>query len=61
MSVDKYQTSVQLFSKMYGNVPSFVDVFDEDSFYIFAGIVTVGSILVAIALSRFITIKESDF
>jgi large subunit ribosomal protein L53 len=61
MAVSKFQHSVQLFSKLYGNVPAFVDVFDEESFYIFSAAILVVSIIVAIVLSRYVTIKETDW
>jgi len=41
-------------------VPSFEDVFDEESFYLFAGCVTLVSVLLAIAASRYITLKDRD-
>ena len=39
-------------------VPSFEDVFDEESFYLFAGCVTLVSVLLAIVASRYITLKD---
>lgn len=56
-----YQASMQLFSRMYGNVPYFTDIFDEETFYIFALLVVVASFLIAFLLSRFVHIKETDW
>jgi len=44
---------------VYGNLPSFADVFDEDTFYVFAIGFTCCTVLVAFILSRFITLKEA--
>lgn len=56
-----YQASMQLFSRMYGNVPYFTEIFDEETFYIFAFVFVVASFLLAFVLSRFIKIQESDW
>lgn len=56
-----YQASMQLFSRVYGNVPYFTDIFDEETFYIFAIFVVIGSFLLAFLLSRFIHLKETDW
>ena len=61
MAVDKFQHSVQLFAKLYGNVPSFVDVFDEETFYMTAIVVTVVSLVGAMVLARYVKIKEADW
>lgn len=58
--ISKFQHSVQLFTKLYGNIPSFVDVFDEETFYMFAGIVIIATVLLAVVLSRYITLKEAE-
>lgn len=55
-----FQSSMILFNKVYEAMPMFTDVFDEESFYIFAFFFVVTTILVVIILSRFITIKEFD-
>ncbi|KAF4523695.1 hypothetical protein B566_EDAN006067 [Ephemera danica] len=52
--------NVKLIETLYNQVPSFTDVFDEDTWYIFAACFTLGTILVAVILSRFITIKPLD-
>jgi len=56
-----YQASMQLFTRMYDNVPYFTEVFDEETFYIFALIFVTASFLLAFILSRFIKIKECDW
>ena len=61
MAVNKFQHSVQLFSKMYGNVPSFVDVFDEETFYMTAVVVTILTFIAAMVLARYVKIKEADW
>ena len=44
--------------KLYESVPGFEDVFTETSFYIFAGVFTVLTIIVGIILSNRISIKD---
>lgn len=56
-----YQASMQLFTRMYGNVPYFTEIFDEETFYLFAIGFVAASFLLTFLLSRFITIKESDW
>lgn len=56
-----YQASMQLFSRMYGNVPFFSEIFDEETFYLFAILFVAGSFLLAFVLSRFIRLKEVDW
>jgi len=46
--------------KFYDQTPGFQDVFDEETFYIFAGVVTLVAIIAAFAASRYITIKAKD-
>lgn len=55
-----YKSEMNLFNKVYDSLPAFADVFDEETFYIFAIIVTLSTFLIAIILSRFITIKPVD-
>ena len=44
--------------KIYNAVPGFEEVFSETSFYIFAGVFTILTILVGVILSKRITIKD---
>ena len=55
-----FQTSLEMFNKMYDNMPYFTDVFDEDSFYVFVVVFVLSTVMVAFLCSRFITIKEWD-
>lgn len=57
---DSYKASVEIFRKVNQLIPHFTDVFDEESFYIFAAVLTICSILIAFLLSRRIKIKEHD-
>lgn len=45
--------------RVYNDLPLFTDIFDEESFYVFAFCFTVATILLAIILSRFVTIKPA--
>lgn len=45
---------------IYNQLPAFTDVFTEESFYTFVVFFTLGTILVAFILSRFITIKPIE-
>jgi len=60
-SSNKFQSSVQLFSRLYDTVPNFEDVFDEETWYIFVAILVVSSLVVAFFLSRFFPVKESEW
>ncbi len=51
---------MHLVDKIYETTPGFTDVFDEDSFYLFAVIFTLLTFLGAFAASRFVTIKARD-
>jgi len=46
--------------KFYEQTPSFEDVFDEETFYVFAGVFTLVVILAAFVASRHITIKNKE-
>lgn len=56
-----FKASLQLFTDVYESLPYFTDVFDEETFYIFAALFVLASIFVAFVLSRYITIKEVDW
>ena len=51
---------MQAVDKMYESIPSFEDVFTETSFYIFASVFTLLTIIVGIILSKRITIKDRE-
>ncbi|KAK2161866.1 hypothetical protein LSH36_108g02088 [Paralvinella palmiformis] len=40
-------------------LPKFADVFDEETFYIFSGILVVLVIIIAICVSRYVRIKDA--
>ncbi|XP_048526605.1 uncharacterized protein LOC125505864 [Dendroctonus ponderosae] len=44
----------------YSQLPAFTDVFDEESFYIFAYCMVCTTLVIVFILSRFITIKPVD-
>jgi len=46
--------------KFYDKTPGFTDVFDEESFYIFAFFFTVLTCVAAVVASRYIKIKAKD-
>lgn len=56
-----FKASLQMFNDAYDSLPYFTDIFDEESFYIFAALFTLASIVAAFILSRYITIKEADW
>lgn len=56
-----FKASLQLFTDAYESLPYFTDIFDEESFYIFAALFVLASVLVAFILSRYITIKEVEW
>lgn len=51
---------IDVIERIYNDLPAFTDVFTEETFYIFAACFAMTTILVAIVLSRFITIKPID-
>lgn len=57
----KYEATLSIVNKVYDSVPAFTDVFDEETWYIFAGCFTVGTILLTLIASRFITLKPVDW
>lgn len=54
------ESSAKIVHTIYDQLPSFTDIFDEETFYIFVGCFVCSTILVAFILSRFITIKAVD-
>lgn len=57
---DKLYVKKDLFHRIYSNVPSFEDIFqDEESFYIFAFTFVLASIVGVVILSRYVKIKEA--
>jgi len=56
----KKAAPLEAINNIYNEFPSFTDLFDEESFYVFAACFTLGTVLLAFVLSRFITLKERD-
>lgn len=51
---------IDFIERMYADMPTFTDIFTEETFYIFVVCFVLGTILIAFILSRFITIKPVD-
>ena len=49
-----------IIDKYFEQAPGFQDVFDEETFYIFATVFTLATCLAAFVASRYITIKCKD-
>jgi hypothetical protein len=56
--LDTQREIINHFSQL---LPSFDDLFDERSWYIFFAILTISSFLIAYILSRFLTINDVDY
>jgi len=56
--LDTQREIINHFSQL---LPSFNDLFDEHSWYIFFTLFTISSFLIAFLLSRFITIVDVDY
>lgn len=52
--------ALRLVTKLYDFVPAFTDIFDEDTFQVFAVCFVLTTCLVALILSRYVTIKAVD-
>ena len=52
---------MEIIDKYYEQAPGFQDVFDEETFYIFAAVFTLATCLAAFVASRYITIKCRDW
>ncbi|XP_055372831.1 uncharacterized protein LOC129606511 [Condylostylus longicornis] len=57
----KHRGNLDVIEKIYHEIPAFTDVFTEESFYVFAFWFVIATVLVAVILSRFITIRPVDF
>ena len=56
----KYEATLKLVNKVHDQFPAFTDIFDEETWYIFAFMFTAITIVVAIIASRYITLKNID-
>jgi hypothetical protein len=52
--------AMEAVDRFYEKLPAFEDIFDEESFYTFAALFTIASIVLAFLASRYITLKEKD-
>ncbi|XP_037052479.1 uncharacterized protein LOC119086007 [Bradysia coprophila] len=51
---------MDVIENLYNGLPSFTDVFTEESFYVFVVCFVLSTFLIAFILSRFITIKPME-
>jgi len=51
---------MSIIDKYYEESPGFQDIFDEDSFYIFAAVFTLATCLMGFVASRYIKLKCKD-
>lgn len=51
---------MDVIENLYNEIPTFTDVFTEETFYIFVVCFVLSTILLAFILSKFITIKPYD-
>lgn len=51
---------IDFIEKIYTQLPTFTDVFNEETFYVFVVFFVLFTLLIAFLLSRFITIKPID-
>jgi len=56
----KKRGNMDVIERIYRDMPSFTDIFDEESFYLFAGCFVAATILCAFILSRFIKLKPVE-
>jgi len=56
----KHETGKKFLAYAETHMPAFDEVFDEQTFYIFAGCVALGSCVLAFIASRFLTLTDPD-
>lgn len=56
-----FRIHTQIYDQVYSYFPHFDDLFDEESFYLFAVGLTITAIFVCVVFSRKITLREVDF
>ena len=59
MGYRKGEAEREIVRTVSGWIPKFTDLFDEETFYIFAIVLVVLSIIATIALSRYVKIRDS--
>lgn len=52
--------NIKVIDSLYNQVPSFSDVFDEETWYIFVACFVAGTAVLVFIASRFVTIKPVD-
>lgn len=52
---------IRLIETLYNKIPSFTDLFDEDTFLLFVGCFVATTIAIAFILSRFIKLRPVDW
>ena len=52
--------SMKMIENIYNQVPSFTDVFDEETFYIFVISFVVSTLLIVFIAAKYVTIKPVD-
>lgn len=57
----QHRGNLDVIETIYREIPAFTDIFTEETFYIFAFWFTIGTILIAFILSRYITIKPVEY
>lgn len=51
---------IRLIETLYDQVPSFTDVFDEETWYLFVGCFVAITVIVVFILAKFVTIKPVE-
>ena len=51
---------MEVIDKYYEQTPGFQDIFDEETFYVFAAVFTLATCLAAFVASRYVKIKCRD-
>ena len=51
---------MKMIENIYNQVPSFTDVFDEETFYIFVISFVVSTLLIVFIAAKYVTIKPVD-
>ena len=59
MGYKKGEAEREIVRTVSGWIPKFTDLFDEETFYIFALFTVIASIIAAILLSRYVKIRDS--
>lgn len=55
----KDSTSKKIVTKLSSHIPSFTDIFDEETFYICFFCLTIASIVAAVYFAKRVTIKDA--